>query len=45
MKIKITADSCADLNKELIEKYNIGIMPLRVLLGEEDHADGVDISP
>ena len=45
MKIKITTDSCADLTPELIEKYNIGIMPLRVLLGEEDHADGVDITP
>lgn len=45
MKIKVSVDSCADLSKELIEKYDIGVMPLRVLLGEKDHADGVDITP
>ena len=45
MKIKISVDSCADLSKELVEKYDIGIMPLRILLGEKDHADGIDITP
>ncbi len=45
MKIKISVDSCADLSKELINEYDIGVMPLRVLLGEKDHADGIDITP
>ena len=35
MKIKITADSTADLSKELCEKYDIGIIPLCVGLGDE----------
>lgn len=45
MKIKITADSTCDLSKELIEKYNVGIMPLHVILGEKICSDGVDITP
>lgn len=45
MKIKITADSTCDLSPELVEKYNVGIMPLHVTLGGSDHLDGVDIAP
>lgn len=45
MKIKITADSTADLSEELKQKYNIDIVPLKVLLGEDEFTDGVDITP
>lgn len=45
MKIKITADSTCDLSPELIERYNVGIMPLHVSLGENDFLDGVTIQP
>lgn len=45
MKIKITADSTSDLSAELIEKYNVGIMPLFVSLGEKNCIDGVSIRP
>lgn len=45
MKIKITADSTCDLSPELIAKYEIGIMPLHVALGEDDRLDGVTIQP
>ena len=45
MKIKITADSTCDLSKELIEKYDVGIMPLHVALGDNDYLDGVTIQP
>ncbi len=41
----ITADSTCDLPKELIEKYNITIIPLSVLLGENSYLDGVDVFP
>ena len=45
-KIKILSDSTCDLPKELIEKYDIGIIPLYVNLGGEAFKDnGVDISP
>lgn len=43
--IKIVSDSTSDLSKELIEKYDIQIAPLHILLGEKEYLDGVDISP
>jgi len=43
--IKITADSTCDLSQQLIEKYNIAISPLHVLVDEEDYIDGVTITP
>ena len=45
MKIKISADSTCDLSPELISKYNIGIMPLYVALGEQNLLDGQTIVP
>lgn len=46
MKIKITADSTCDLSKELIEKYDIRIIPLHIIKSDEsDYLDGVDITP
>ena len=45
MKIKITADSTCDLSPELIEKYDVGVMALSVILGEKVCRDGVDIVP
>lgn len=45
MKIKITSDSTCDLSQELVEKYNIGISPLHVALGDNDFSDGVTIVP
>ncbi|WP_178669208.1 DegV family protein [uncultured Eubacterium sp.] len=43
--IVITADSTCDLPKELIDKYDIQIIPLSVLLGEKVYRDSVDIKP
>ena len=45
MNIAITSDSTTDLGKELIEKYNISILPLGVTLGDKNYLDGVDITP
>ncbi|MDO4280447.1 MAG: DegV family protein [Peptococcaceae bacterium] len=42
--IEIVADSTCDLPKNLIEEYNIHVLPLHILLGEEDHLDGVDLT-
>lgn len=42
-KIKIITDSTADLNKEIIEKYDLEVIPLGVNFGEESYLDGVDI--
>lgn len=40
MKIKITSDSTCDLSDELIEKNDIGIFPLTIILGDESFKDG-----
>ncbi len=42
-KVIITSDSTTDLSKELIERYNVGILPLLVTLGDKTYTDGVDI--
>lgn len=44
-RILISADSTCDLNAELIERYNISIIPLGVTLGDKTYFDGVDITP
>lgn len=44
-KIIITSDSTTDLGKELIARYGIRILPLKVSLGEKTYTDGVDITP
>ena len=43
--IKIISDSTSDLSKELIERYNVSILPLHVLLSDEEFEDGVNIDP
>lgn len=43
--IKIIADSTCDLSKDLIEKYDISILPLHINLGDEEFLDGVTITP
>ena len=43
--IKILSDSTCDLSKELVQKYDLGIIPLYVRLGDEEYLDGVNISP
>ncbi len=45
MKIKILSDSTCDLSQELIEKYNIGIIPLYVNAGEMSYLDGIELKP
>lgn len=39
-RIKIITDSSCDLNKEIVQKYNIGIVGLNVSFGEETYIDG-----
>ena len=43
--IKIISDSTCDLSKDLIQKYDIGILPLHIHLGEDEYQDGVTITP
>lgn len=43
--IKIVSDSTCDLSKELVEKYDVQIVPLHIVLGENEYLDGVEITP
>ncbi len=43
--VKIISDSTCDLSRELIEKYQIEILPLHIHLGEEEYEDGKNITP
>lgn len=44
-KIKLIADSTCDLSQELIDKYDIEIIPLQVNLDDKTYFDKVDIQP
>ena len=45
MNIKIISDSTCDLSAELIQKHDIGIVPLIVMKNDEEFIDGVTITP
>ena len=45
MKIKISSDSTCDLSKELLDAYNITLIPLSVIKDSKDYKDGVTITP
>ena len=42
--LHILTDSTADLSPELIREYGLTVLPLHILLGEEDYLDGTGIS-
>lgn len=43
--VKVISDSTSDLSKELLERYDVSVLPLHVLLGEADYLDGKNITP
>ena len=45
MSVKIIADSTCDLSKNLLEKYDISVVPLHIVLGDKEYKDGLEISP
>ena len=44
MRTKIFSDTTCDLGLETLEKHDISVLPIHILLGEDDHLDGVDIT-
>ena len=44
MNIKITSARTCDLSKELVEKYDIAVIPLTVIKDGKNYSDGVDIT-
>ena len=45
MRIKITSDSTCDLSADLLQKYDIGIVPLIVVKDGQEYLDGITITP
>ena len=43
--VVIASDSTCDLGQELIDRYQISILPMGVTLGDAYYRDGVDITP
>ncbi len=41
--ISIVTDSTADLSREQIERYQITVVPINVIIGDETYRDGVDL--
>ena len=41
--IIFSADSTADLSPEIVKDFNINIIPLRVILGDDEYIDGVTL--
>lgn len=44
-KIAVVTDSTCDLSQELLEKYQINILPLNINFGENNYLDKVTIQP
>jgi DegV family protein with EDD domain len=44
-RLSIVADSTCDLSPELIDKHNITIIPLNIVLGTDSYLDGKEITP
>ena len=45
MNIKILSDSTCDLSQEILERYNISLVPLTVVKDGKEYKDGVTITP
>lgn len=44
-KIALITDSASDINPELIKKYNIHVLPFKIIFSDKEYRDGVDITP
>lgn len=42
--VQILTDSCSDLSQELIQRFNIAVIPLSVFISGKTYLDGVDIT-
>ena len=44
-QVIISSDSTCDLSPELLERYQIRILPMGISLGDQTYRDGIDITP
>ena len=43
-RVALVTDSCADIPANLIKKYDIHVIPLRLLFSDGEYEDGVSIT-
>lgn len=43
-KIALVTDSASDIERELVEKYNIKVLPFKIIYRDREYNDGVDIT-
>jgi len=43
-KIAVTTESAVDLSKEYQKKFNIHVIPMNIIIGDEEYKDGVDLT-
>ena len=44
-KVKVIVDSTADLSPELYQEFDMEVIPLNVIFGEENYLDNVTLTP
>lgn len=44
-KIALITDSTSDVDKDMIEKYNLLVLPLRIIYKDKEYIDRVTITP
>ena len=44
-KVAVVTDSTAYLPNEILKQYNISVVPLSIIWGDQDYRDGIDILP
>lgn len=42
--VRIVSDSTGDLTKELQDRYDIAVIPLHIILGDDEYRDGLEIT-
>lgn len=45
MSVRVVCDSTADLDQAFRATHHVEVVPLKVIIGEEEYSDGVDIQP
>ena len=44
-KVAIVINSSACILKEPVEKYDIKVVPMNIIVGDKSYRDGIDMSP
>lgn len=44
-KIALITDTAGDLSQEIIDKYNINVLPFRIIYKDKEYRDKIEISP